>query len=188
MVRDVGAYATAIAETAARMQDRVRAAAADADEARELLDELGATAAVLQAGQDGYPPVALASGAELLTTAALAPVVAAHASALGNGRRYREEQATANGQVERAAQLHATIGAGEAQGSARSAPSARCSPLASLPSTTELRTKTLLVPRPVTFALLPEWWRPRPPRGDAGLAHPIGFVVQFAGLAPSSRR
>src|SRR3984957_7279679 len=29
---------------------------------------------------------------------------------------------------------------------------------------------------------------PRPPRGDAALAHPIGFVVQFAGLAPSSRR
>lgn len=30
--------------------------------------------------------------------------------------------------------------------------------------------------------------RPRHPCGDAGLAHPMGFVVQFAGLAPSSRR
>src|SRR5258705_7697509 len=30
--------------------------------------------------------------------------------------------------------------------------------------------------------------RPRHPCGDAGLAHPIGFVVQFAGLVPSSRR
>ena len=38
------------------------------------------------------------------------------------------------------------------------------------------------------FCLAERGRRPRPPRRDADPAHPIGFVVQFAGLAPSSRR
>ena len=142
---DVSTYATAIAETAARMRDRVIGAAGHADdEARELLDELGATAAALQAGQGGYPPVALASGDELLTAAALDPVVAAHASARDAGRRYREEQATAQGQVDRAAQLGAAITAGEARLSAVSALRAMLAPGKFPQYLTELRTKTLL--------------------------------------------
>jgi len=142
---NVSTYATAIAETAARMRDRVIGAAGHADdEARELLDELGAKAAALQAGQGGYQPVALASGDELLTAAALDPVVAAHASARDAGRRYREEQAAAHGQVDRAAQLGAAVTAGQARLSAVSALRAMLAPGKFPQYLTELRTKTLL--------------------------------------------
>ncbi len=142
---DIGAYATAIAETAARVQDRVTSAAGRADdEARALLDQLGATAAALQAGQDGYPPVALASGGELLTTAALDPVVAAHASACDTSRRRRAEQAAAQGQVDRAARLDAAITAGEARLSAVSALRTMLASGKFPQYLTELRTKTLL--------------------------------------------
>jgi hypothetical protein len=89
---DVSTFATATAETAARVKERVTGAAGRAaDEACELLDQLGATAAAPQTGMDGFPPVALASTGELLTTAALDPIVAAHASACDAGRRYRAE-------------------------------------------------------------------------------------------------
>jgi exonuclease SbcC len=142
---DVSIYATAIAKTAARVRDRVIGAAGHADdEARELLDELGAKAAAVQGGRGGYPPIALASGDELLTAAALDPVVAAHASARDAGRLYRKEQATAQGQIDRAAQLGAAITAGQARLSAVSALRAMLAPGKFPQYLTELRTKTLL--------------------------------------------
>ena len=142
---DVSIYATAIAETAARLRDRVIRAAGHADdEARVLLGELGAKAAALRAGQDGYPPVALASDDDLLAAVAFDPVVAAHARARDAGRRYREEAATAQAQVDRAAQLDAAVTAGQARLSAVGALRAMLAPGKFPQYLTELRTKTLL--------------------------------------------
>ena len=176
----VSAYAAAVTETAARMRERVTAAAGHADdEVRELLDELGATAAALQAGQDGYPPVALASGAELLTTAALDPVVAAHASAVGNGRRYRQEQAAANGQVDQAARLDAAIKAAEDRLNAVSALRAMLAPGKFPQYLTELRTKTLLGVASELFGQLSD--------GEFGFAPDFQIISRRSGATRSPR-
>jgi DNA repair protein SbcC/Rad50 len=177
---DVSAYAAAVAETAARMWERVTAAAGHADdEARELLDELGAAAAALQAGQDSYPPVPLASGAELLTTAALDPVVAAHASAVGNGRRYRQEQAAASGQVDQAARLDTAIKAAEDRLAAVSALRAMLAPGKFPQYLTELRTKTLLGVASELFGQLSD--------GEFGFAADFQIITRRSGTTRSPR-
>jgi exonuclease SbcC len=124
----------------------VTAAADDAkDEARELLHELSASAAALRAGQDGSPPVAKApDGEELLASAALDPVVAAHASAVSDGLRHRAEQAAAGGQVDQTARLDAATAAGQARLSAVSDLRTMLAPGKFPQYLTELRTRTLL--------------------------------------------
>ena len=176
----VSAYATAIAETAARIQELVTAAAGHADdEAHDLLDELGAAATALQAGQDGYPPVALAPGGELLTTAALDPVVAAHASAVGDGRRYREEQAAATGQVNQAARLDTAITTAEARLSAVSALRAMLAPGKFPQYLTELRTRTLLGVASELLGQLSD--------GEFGFAADFQIITRRSGATRSPR-
>jgi exonuclease SbcC len=177
---EVSAYATAIAETAARTQDRVTGAASQAaDEARELLDHLGATAAALQARQDGYPPVALASGGELLTTAALDPVVAAHASACDTSRRHRQEQAAAQGQVAHAARLDAAITAGEVRLSAVSTLRTMLASGKFPQYLTELRTKTLLGVASELLGQLSD--------GEFGFAEDFQIISRHSGATRSPR-
>jgi exonuclease SbcC len=177
---DIGAYATATAEAVARVRDHVTAAAGRADEeASALLDELGTTAAALQAGQGGYPPVELGPASGLLMTAALDPVVAAHASAVDAARRHREQQATAQGQIAHAARLDAAITAGEARLSAVSALRTMLASGKFPQYLTELRTKTLLGVASELLGQLSE--------GEFGFAEDFQIISRRSGATRSPR-
>lgn len=139
---DINAYATAIGERAARIKDRVISAARRLhDETDQLLDRLSDMAAVLRAGQVGFPPVPIASGDELLMPSALDPVVAAHANASDAARRHRTEQTRALSQIDRATRLDTAITAGTTRLDALNALRALLSPGKFPQYLTELRTR-----------------------------------------------
>ena len=116
---DIRAYATALVQTDRQAHDRLsQAVAAAATEASTQLRKLDDAAAVLRSGQHGIPPIILPTGEQLLDSVALDPVIAAETSASEFARRRREDQSTAEGQIEQAASLDTAISAGKTRLSA----------------------------------------------------------------------
>jgi exonuclease SbcC len=105
--------------------------------------------------------------------------VAAHASAVGNGRRYRQEQAAANGQVDQAARLDAAIKAAEDRLNAVSALRAMLAPGKFPQYLTELRTKTLLGVASELFGQLSD--------GEFGFAADFQIITRRSGATRSPR-
>lgn len=112
----VDAYAVALATANHVVRDKLSQAAAAADtEASTQLGKLDEAAALLRSGQQGIPPILMPHGEQLLGPAALDPVIAAETSARDLANRRRADQATAQGQIERAASLDTAVGAGRAR-------------------------------------------------------------------------
>jgi exonuclease SbcC len=97
----------------------------------------------------------------------------------GDRRRYREEEATAQGQVNRAAQLGVAITAGEARLSAVSALRAMLAPGKFPQYLTELRTKTLLGVASELFGELSD--------GEFGFAEEFQIISRSTGAIRSHK-
>ena len=116
---NVSTYAAALAQTEAAVRHSLASVtAAAAKEARSEMLKLTTAAARLRSGQHGIAAIDLADGQQLLQPDALDPVIAAEAQARQAARRYRDEQAKAQEQIQQAASLDTAIKAGKARLSA----------------------------------------------------------------------
>lgn len=112
----VSTYAAALAQTEAAVRHSLTSVtAATAKEAEGEMLKLTTAAARLRSGQHGIAAIDQADGQQLLQPNALDPVIAAEAQARQDARRYRDEQAKAQEQIQQAAGLDTAIKAGKAR-------------------------------------------------------------------------
>jgi exonuclease SbcC len=179
-VDEISRYAAALAQAdKAVAASLAQAAEAAAGEAGTWLKKLNAAAGRLTAGAAGLPVIALPEGDELLQPSSLNALVSAQTTAADDARRHQADQATAEGQVQQAANLDAALQGGNARLSAVDALRSLLADSKFLQYLTDRRTRALLAVASETFGTLSG--------GEFGFGEDFQVVSRRSGAARSPK-